>query len=505
MKNRALFQVGIVFLSLCLLAAGAVVVAGGAKDARASIGGSTVELITPSFVLPSTAYDFAFRVTNNGGEGVDGEYIKTFALTLPTGYAVNSVADPAALHPENDVTWQHTIASTLVTWEAVGNESGYGDIISGESLDFTLNATTGASATTAPWTLTGDNFGAEPHVVSGNLEIPLIGVGVTVTPATQSGYGKPGTDVEYVINVFNNTGADSTFDVTFGGNDWDTVASPNPVSIDNVNDADVGITVTVDSGAEPYVDTDTVTITVTDQANPSYTDSVTITTGAIGDELFYDDGSREAQIGCSKKGPCVMANIFDAGGAATVEKAKYLISADGGITQPNPIAVVIYNATSGGPTGGTLASIADTAPAFDTWREVTFSPPVPVNGWFAVGIDQTGEFASLGIDTNGPFAGRSYVSTDDGASWSRVDQIGIPELVGNFMIRAIMGAGGDDDDDTADDDTADDDTDDDDDDDDDDDTTDDDSSDDDTDDDDSGDDDDLVGDDDDSDDDACGC
>jgi hypothetical protein len=212
------------------------------------------------------------------------------------------------------------------------------------------------------------------------------------------------------------------------------------VSVDIPGDASIG-------------DSDTVTVTVDDGTKTSY--DVVITT-TVSCDIYYDDDDLDAQLGCSKggKGPCYMGSVFTANGAIAITNVKAMFSSGGGTPSPAPFRVCFYDATvAGGPTGAVISCEGPfSADDFDVWYEVDLATPVNVDGDFAVALDQTGNFLSLGMDTDSD-VGRAWASTDDGSSWTTVGGLGFP---GNFMLRASFCPVVDDDDDDDDDDDNDD-------------------------------------------------
>ena len=321
-----------------------------------------------------------------------------------------------------------------------------------------------------------------------------------VSPATETKGGEIGATVTHTVSILNLTGSKATFDITKAGETWTTTV---PASLE-VNDGELGtFDVTVEiPGTANYGDDDSVTVSVTYDGVTH--DSVLTTMAAC--DIIYDDGTAEGQLGCSKKGPCYMGSVFTSDGPATITSVKVLMTSE---SSAAPFRVCFYAATVvGGPTGAPLGCFGPfTSNNLDDWYTAVLSTPQSVNGDFAVILDQTSGFLSIGRD-EGSDVGRAWVSTDDGASFDPIASIGYPS---NFMIRAstceIIDDDDDDDDDNDDNDTSDDDTGDDD-------TGDDDTGDDDTGDDDASDDDaadddatddDASGDDDDDDDSGCGC
>jgi len=114
----------------------------------------------PVELQPTTAYNFAFDVFNNGGVQAA---IKKVKFELPAGYGLkdSDVQVPAALHP-SDGHWTKIVEelSATITWEFQGTESSVflGDIKENDIQPFQFLATTDATGADGfKWTLTGDD------------------------------------------------------------------------------------------------------------------------------------------------------------------------------------------------------------------------------------------------------------------------------------------------------------------------------------------------------------
>jgi len=248
-------------------------------------------------------------------------------------------------------------------------------------------------------------------------------------PSSLSGSGDAGETVVYSLSIFNFTGAAGDFAVAYTGNTW-TVNGPATVTVAHGATVAFNVEHVIPGGATPG-NSDSVTVT----ASLGGVDEVaTINTGCSCD-IIYDDGTYESQLGCGKDGdgPCYMGNVFTSSGAVDITNVKMMFSSGGSTPSPYPFRACVYNATlAGGPTGAPIVCSAEaTAPAFDVWYQVNLPSSVPVNGDFAVALDQVSSFLSIGMDSTD--VGRSWASTDDGSSWATVSSIGFP---GTFLLRA---------------------------------------------------------------------
>ncbi|MDP8255487.1 MAG: hypothetical protein P9M14_07055 [Candidatus Alcyoniella australis] len=159
-------------------------------------------------------------------------------------------------------------------------------------------------------------------------------------------------------------------------------------------------------------------------------------------ELFYDDGTQDAQLGCGPD-PCgFFVNAFDPAidAGTNLLRVKMMFNSagfEGGTLPPAPYActLVVYDATvAAGPTAGTpIYSQPITPTVWDAWDEFVLTAPLAVAGPFAVGIQETVGFQSIGMDTASSTPG--FVSVDGSVPFDPTTAIGYP---GCFMIRAIV-------------------------------------------------------------------
>jgi len=240
---------------------------------RAGIGnitGSTVNYVTPDFLPPGTAFDLCFNVTETSG---DAEYLDRFDANLPDNWTVNYVIDV----PGTGCGLGHTYgteAGNVINWTTNGMPSGCGDWYYG-TYDFCANVTVpdcGGSPWGIDWNIIGDTWGSPPHSVAGTYSGLCQEAGVYLTPASQSGSACEGDDVTYSIDLLNQTGADSFFDIVVSAL-WPTTC---PAQVYAANGATVPFecAVTVPCGGG----TDTATVTVDNDV--LYSASATLTTNS---------------------------------------------------------------------------------------------------------------------------------------------------------------------------------------------------------------------------------
>ncbi|MFN8595914.1 MAG: hypothetical protein U0559_07000 [Anaerolineae bacterium] len=169
--------------------------------ARASMSGSTVNSVTPNLVSPNTPVDLCFNV---GIYSPDDEYLARFEVNLPDGWTVNSVANTPGNLGVN--TTQGVEIGNVVYWQTT---EGYGAWYN-LTLNFCANVTVpnGMGAPwSLPWNIIGENYGGDPHVVSGAInlaveEVVHLSLTKAVTPTANVSYHGVAT---YTL-VLNNRG-----------------------------------------------------------------------------------------------------------------------------------------------------------------------------------------------------------------------------------------------------------------------------------------------------------
>jgi hypothetical protein len=140
-----------------------------ASGPNKSIAGSTLTLDATDY-LPGTMVDWTFTVTN---ASTDTEWLKDVIITFPTGVTVNSATNFVG-GSGGDMTPDVTSGNGVtITWHGE-TSGGWGVIKGGESASATVNVTIGAGFggdLTLPWTINGDVYGSDPHVVSDSITL----------------------------------------------------------------------------------------------------------------------------------------------------------------------------------------------------------------------------------------------------------------------------------------------------------------------------------------------
>jgi hypothetical protein len=174
MRNPALSILAIIFLFLTA----------GTVHAQ-SIEGSTISRLAPSEVCSPANYLFQFEVVNLSP---DEEWLAHIEITFPEGFVI---------HPETAVYEEGFSGPWAFDFQVTGDgiqtavwldaDGGEGEIWAGDSGIFQVEVSAPAGlegALYAPWLLEGDDYAEPPHVVTGEMTIPLC---VTATEATTWG------------------------------------------------------------------------------------------------------------------------------------------------------------------------------------------------------------------------------------------------------------------------------------------------------------------------------
>lgn len=139
------------------------------KDGR-SIAGSTLT-VNVSEYSPGTAQDWIFTATNTS---TDSEWLKDIIVTFPAGVTVNSATNFVG-GDGGDLTPDLTSGTGItITWHGE-TSSGWG-VIYGNSDNAVATVNVSLPVSSAPitlnYTLSGDVYGSEPHVLSDVITIP---------------------------------------------------------------------------------------------------------------------------------------------------------------------------------------------------------------------------------------------------------------------------------------------------------------------------------------------
>ena len=147
-------------------------------SADRDLTGSYVELVSPCEICANTTFTFTFYVTN---ASPDAEWLTIIEVDFPPGFTVIEGTDHYEPVGTPGETWAYdfTLAGAACAW--VDADGGYGEMYGGESGYFTVNANTGdiSEGVTLLWFLLGDEWGSPPHLVGGEIQLPLGGPSAT--------------------------------------------------------------------------------------------------------------------------------------------------------------------------------------------------------------------------------------------------------------------------------------------------------------------------------------
>ncbi len=131
------------------------------------ITGSTLTLDALDYI-PGSTLNWTFTVTN---ASPDNEWLKDVYITFPTGVTVNSATNFVG-GSGGDMTPDLTSGNGIaIHWNGI-DANNWGVVRSNESAVATVNITISGAYSgdlTLPYQINGDVYGAEPHVLNGNI------------------------------------------------------------------------------------------------------------------------------------------------------------------------------------------------------------------------------------------------------------------------------------------------------------------------------------------------
>ena len=172
----------------------------GGENADGSLRDITGSTLTPSQDYYSAGEnDIILTLYNNS---TDVEYLDTVTATFPTGVAVNSSSNFTV---STYSFLEATVEGQTITW--ADTDGSWGEITGGTSVTCTVNVNIGSALVdggmTVDYTISGDDYGSEPHDIAGSFTVPVLPIGVHITPSSGS------------INA--GRSEDVTIHVTYGG------------------------------------------------------------------------------------------------------------------------------------------------------------------------------------------------------------------------------------------------------------------------------------------------
>ena len=184
-----------------------------------NIAGSTLSVDLPGF-YPGMTYDVVFSAYC---ESPDNEWLKGIAFDLPPGVVLNS-ATAMAGGSGGDIAYNGATGDGADgAWVGTGT---WGNIYPGETGTATvsLSFTGAAGDVVIPYTLDGDVYGGDPHQVTGEIVIPILGPNVTVLSPNGGELCAVGEDLTIEWSA---GGGPTLVDVelTRDGTSWETLAT----------------------------------------------------------------------------------------------------------------------------------------------------------------------------------------------------------------------------------------------------------------------------------------
>jgi hypothetical protein len=168
-------------------------------DSNKNLGGSTVSTNVTDFD-PGSTIDLPLHVYCSSN---DSELLVQMNLDLPEGVTVNSAEDLPT--PQDPITWNgETGGGVVTTWGSVaGTHEAF--LRDSESGDTSVNLTFDEALTedvVIPWEVSGDTNGGEPHQITGEIVLTVIGPSITVNApvAGEVAVLGSGLEVAFVAN-----------------------------------------------------------------------------------------------------------------------------------------------------------------------------------------------------------------------------------------------------------------------------------------------------------------
>ncbi len=172
-----------------ILAIALLVLALAVPVAARDIGNATVTLLSPTTVSPGGTYMFVFFVQN---ASPDAEWITNVEIHFPFGAGTfaNQATMGYTMITDTRPSWSTTVTPTVPTAIWADNNGGYGEIYSTEGTDVWVDVTLPAvmTSTQIQWELWGDLYGADPHYVTGYIDVIVTAVEQRTWSAIKSLY-----------------------------------------------------------------------------------------------------------------------------------------------------------------------------------------------------------------------------------------------------------------------------------------------------------------------------
>ena len=310
-----------------------------------SISGSTLDVDLDGF-YPGMTYNVVFTAQCISP---DNEWIKNVDFDLPAGVVLNSATAMAGGSGGDMPYVGGTGEGIAAGWHGTGS---WGNIYPNESASATVNLsfTAPAGDVVIPYTLTGDIYGSDPHTVSGQIVISLLGPNVTLL-APNGGELCPVGELEAIRWVAGGGPVNVKVELTRDGATWETLAPSYPaafglynwpvtgpitpharVRVSDVLNPNVGDTSNADFTI--YRELTWVQMATTSGTVPeghSVSLPVVFDTAGLPDGLYHADIAISSNAGGPVVVPAAVTVVFDPTGVETTPAALALAQ-----NHPNP-------------------------------------------------------------------------------------------------------------------------------------------------------------------------
>ncbi len=166
-------------------------------------------IYTDGSYQPGTSSTLTFVLQNASG---DAEWLDGATITFPAGVTVDAAAADFCCGTDGALTSAGETGSGPVTLSWADTDGGYGNIWSTEFAESAIDLTFDASLSgnlTFDWTISGDEYGSEPHDVSGSSEIMVYDPGsMWLSIDSEGGTIVPGDPAMEVTVAYDATGLD---------------------------------------------------------------------------------------------------------------------------------------------------------------------------------------------------------------------------------------------------------------------------------------------------------
>ncbi|HNQ43344.1 MAG TPA: choice-of-anchor D domain-containing protein, partial [Candidatus Cloacimonadota bacterium] len=219
------------------------------ESSERNITGSTLSLDAGDYT-PGTTVNWEFSVYNGSS---DQEWLKSVVISFPPGLVINSTGSFIGGSGGNMIPDVTTGNGVQITW--YGESGGWGVVHGTETATASVNVIIPAGYSypiILPYTIIGDNYNAEPHTLTGELEL----ASTATLPAwfdAQPYYGTiAGSEQQEVVGAFSALGLEPGLyqaKISIYANDPEDPISQIDVSLT----VGVPIEITVPSGAEAWL------------------------------------------------------------------------------------------------------------------------------------------------------------------------------------------------------------------------------------------------------------